>query len=103
MIVTDGECFDTSACFLVDFSGIGELSNTAFNVYPNPVTDVVTMDFNTAVSGEVRIYDITMKLVDVIEVSETSTLDYSMNVPSGVYTIEFKTDSSRILRRVVKQ
>ena len=83
--------------------GISDLSDNSFNIYPNPVSDVLNLEFNTSTNGTVRIYDITMKLIDEIEVIEVSNLKYSMDVPSGVYTIEFITDTNRTIRRVVKQ
>jgi hypothetical protein len=61
------------------------------------------MDFNSAVNGEIKIYDVTMKLIDAIQVSETSSVEYTMNVPSGVYRIEFISDDTRTIRRVVKK
>ena len=103
VIVTENTCTDTSECFNVDFTALEDLSMSEFNVYPNPVTDVLTMDFNSAVNGEIKIYDVTMKLIDAIEVSETSSVEYTMNVPSGVYTIEFISDDKRTIRRVVKK
>lgn len=103
VIVTENTCTDTSECYNVDFSALEDMSMNEFNVYPNPVTDVLTMDFNSSVNGEIKIYDVTMKLIDVIEVFEASSVEYSMNVPSGVYTIEFISDETRTIRRVVKK
>lgn len=37
--VDNGTCVDSSACFLVDFTGISELDNNAINIYPNPSKD----------------------------------------------------------------
>lgn len=103
VIVTENTCTDTSECFNVDFTVLEDLSMSEFNVYPNPVSDVLTMDFNSAVNGEIKIYDVTMKLIDAIQVSETSSVEYTMNVPSGVYRIQFISDDTRTIRRVVKK
>jgi hypothetical protein len=103
VIVTENTCTDTSVCYNVDFTALEDLSMNEFNVYPNPVTDVLTMDFISSVNGVIKIYDVTMKLIDAIEVFETSSVEYTMNVPSGVYTVEFISDDTRTIRRVVKK
>lgn len=102
VIVSENGCTDTSACYTVDISGLDEISLHSFNVYPNPVAEVLKIDFNSAVTGEIKIYDATMKLIDVIQVTETSSVEYSMNVPSGVYTVEFIGEGAHTMRRVVK-
>lgn len=102
VIVNNHGCIDTSVCLTTSFLSLDELSSNEFNIYPNPVSDVMTINFKEATSGEIRIYDVTLKLIDVITVSEQTLIEYSLNVPSGVYSIEFINDSSRTIRRVVK-
>jgi hypothetical protein len=102
VIVTENNCTDTSECYLVDYSGLTELTQ-GLSIYPNPVTDVMVLDFDGAVTGTVRIYDIAMKLIDEVEVSSQSTLEYRLNAPKGVYTIELITGTSRSIQRIVKQ
>lgn len=36
VIVSDNGCVDTSACILVDFTGLNEMYSDVINVYPNP-------------------------------------------------------------------
>lgn len=103
VIVNNNGCIDTSACLMTSFSALNELSSNDFKIYPNPVSDVMVINFKEATSGEIRIYDVALKLIDVIPVSDQTVLEYSLNVPSGVYSIEFINDSSRTIRRVIKQ
>jgi len=103
VIVTEGECSDTSSCYTVDYTGLDELTVNGLEIYPNPVTDKMMLNFNPSLEGVIRIYDVTMKIIDVIDVSQISSLEYELNVPNGVYTVELITDSERIIKRVVKQ
>jgi hypothetical protein len=44
VIVTNGTCFDTSACVTISFVGVNELGKDSnFKIYPNPATDILTI------------------------------------------------------------
>ncbi|MDX2360295.1 MAG: T9SS type A sorting domain-containing protein [Crocinitomicaceae bacterium] len=103
VIVTMGGCSDTSACFNVDHSGIDELTHGVMSIYPNPVTDVMTINFEYAETGIVKIYDVSGKLVDSFDIEGTNTVQHVLNVPKGVYTLELTTETLRTVERIVKQ
>lgn len=44
--VTENGCTDTSACYLVDYTGIDELSGGNVVIFPNPSTGVFEISFN---------------------------------------------------------
>ena len=52
VIVTEGECSDTSSCVYVDILQIEEVENSlAFSIYPNPSSGLFTVRLNTINSG----------------------------------------------------
>jgi ligand-binding sensor domain-containing protein len=77
-------------------------NNIALNVYPNPTTDKVRLDWNSAKEATITIYSIDGKVVNQIQhVAPGSSISLSEQ-QSGIYFINVITDNSRQTLRVVK-
>lgn len=86
-----------------------EEATPAFSVFPNPVTNVLQMVFNSARDQDVilEVRDISGKAVHVqtVPVNEGNVL-LPLNVnafPDGIYIIEIQTGSERLIQKFVKQ
>ena len=101
VVTLGGVCSDTSDCVLISNIGVEESENVAFNVYPNPTRDQVTITMNASVAM-VELMDAQGKLLAVITVENGGIVDLS-NYDRGVYYLRIKTDKDSSLERIVKQ
>jgi len=96
--VTEGNCTEMSACNLIDFTSISEISTELLNVYPNPATSV--MNIETSKEGAVNFYDVSGKLIytqnvvsgkNELNVTELATGAYTLRLTtaSGTQTVRF--------------
>lgn len=71
-----------------------------FKVYPNPTTQVLTIESATPLS-KVNIYNILgAKLMEVVQnVNEISTV----NLPSGLLLVEIETEKGKVIEKIIKQ
>lgn len=108
--VTENGCTDTSACLLVDFTGVNTIANVIeVSIYPNPTDGKFSVEF-TGVSEdnlEMRIIDMTGRVVVSemfagISGSHIEKVDISQN-QSGAYIINLIGENGVILsKRIVK-
>jgi len=87
-----------------DVTGISEVEDAGFNVYPNPTTDFVRIDFVNNQNNTVyyAVYDIEGKLVSQQEkvISGTLKIDFS-GFNKGVYLVKITTNSKTYSKTVV--
>lgn len=110
VIVSMNGCTDTSACFLVDYSGISELSGASVNVYPNPSTGefhVNLKGFNGAVS-QLRVTDVTGRIIRaerIVSANDEISLIVDLSADeNGVYFLQLVADDTVVhFERIVKQ
>jgi hypothetical protein len=103
VIVTIGNCSETSDCTLIDRSSIEDIVENSISIYPNPVTDNLTIDWEGAVT-RIEITDTKGKLLYVEEVSAVQSHQMSTETYSkGVYFIHVLTNEGRYVFDVVKQ
>jgi hypothetical protein len=98
--VTISGCVDTSACFILDFSGISESSSTAINLFPNPSADGF---FNMTYSGQivkVEILDLLGRKVTTPITFTDVIIDASLLV-AGNYIVVIHTDQQIINEEIV--
>ncbi len=75
--------------------------NSSFNAYPNPVSNMLTIE-NIKPSSIVSIYNINQRLVNSID-SKNSTLRLNMKgLKNGMYIIEIKNESGIKWKKIVK-
>ena len=83
-------------------ASVGENSHQALNIYPNPVSDKLTIETSEAI-GFVEIYNLTGAMVVSQECnSEKAEIDVN-NLHEGIYFIRITTDSVTSTRRFVKE
>ena len=80
-----------------------DLSKVDFSVYPNPVQDQLIVEFNSAINGELILYDAAMKQTGIsVPVSNiNNTIDVSM-LPKGLYYLMFTSNNKRAIQKLVK-
>ncbi len=109
MIVTTGEESEVySVNYLVEYdfkTGIEEQPDCRIELYPNPVTDRLTIQSEKALNG-IRIFSVTGRQMDEVFIgtnpAHQHTLDFSM-YPEGVYFIELEfNDGSMITKKIIK-
>lgn len=83
-----------------------EVDMSVVSIYPNPVTDKVTIVKNNAISLDaVTIYDIKGKLLNTIDLKnmeKDKTIDIS-NLQAGIYILKIKTDNYSFIKRLIKE
>ena len=84
--------------------GISENKLLSFEMYPNPVRDVLNIQLQTGTDkAEVGVYDYTGRLVSTKTVSSNdSTLDVQ-NISKGIYIIRVATNSKIGVQRFIKK
>ena len=83
-------------------ASVGENSHQALNIYPNPVSDKLTIETSEAI-GFVEIYNLTGTMVVSQECnSEKAEIDVN-NLHEGIYFIRITTDAAILTRRFVKR
>jgi len=107
--VTNNGCVDTSACTLVDYSGLEEVPSIDVSIYPNPTDGKFNVEFSglNQQEFELRIVDLQGRLVlsevfEGINGTHVQKVDISQN-ESGVYIINLIGDKGLLLsKRIVK-
>ena len=80
-----------------------DLSKVDFSVYPNPLQDRLFIDFNSAINGELILYDAAMKQTGItLTVSNMNhAIDVSM-LSKGLYYLMFTSNNKRAIQKLVK-
>ena len=103
VVVTDGNCSDTSACVSIIGVGVedhGNISN-AVSIYPNPAFNALTINTDNLNINSLSIVSLTGQTVK-IETTTTKTMDVS-DLPSGVYFLQVQTDKGMVNKRFIKR
>jgi hypothetical protein len=100
--VTEGSCVDTSSCYLVDYTGVEELTSESILIYPNPSnTGDVNIQFEGVIS-QITLFDMSGRTIGVPTNIEEGTFDVS-NLESGKYLIQVILNDKSITKQVVVQ
>jgi hypothetical protein len=106
VIVTEGECSDTSSCVYVDILQIEEVENSlAVSIYPNPSSGLFTVRLNTINSGS-YILSIYNDLGQCLDQFESNEVNYSFqldNYKPGIYVIQVTSEQSSATQRIIIQ
>ncbi|MFC7358154.1 T9SS type A sorting domain-containing protein [Jejudonia soesokkakensis] len=76
----------------------------AIVVYPNPANDEISLSLRNPLDGEIRIFDISGKLV-LFEAKETIVNNHQINIAalkSGTYFIRLNTESGTVTKKLIK-
>ena len=105
--VTDPNSCSNSDCVFIDISnGISDLqSNKLFSVYPNPATDILSINFNrTSSNVEIKLMNTTGELVKkfVVENSGQTNVDLSP-FSKGIYFLRINADEFSEVQKIILQ
>lgn len=89
VVITDGLCIDTSACFTFSGLSIDEKTGEQISVYPNPTSDILTISFMNQIDV-VNVYSIDGKLI----LSSAETTFSVKDFPSGIFVIEVSSENT---------
>lgn len=90
---------------LPSYLGIDDFISSKFNIFPNPVTDMVTIS-NAENIGveEVIVYDIYGKIVKSQKCKSESEIQLNIeDLASGVYMLHIKTEEGVAVKKIVKK
>ncbi len=104
VIVNNGTCADTSACMTINQVGIENLAEAIqFSMYPNPVTNKLTLSFDNNMSVNADILTVDGKLLrSYSAIASGEILDLEL-LNSGVYFIQINSPKGTLLERFVKE
>ncbi|HMT28438.1 MAG TPA: T9SS type A sorting domain-containing protein [Bacteroidia bacterium] len=87
------------------YTGLNEagMAEAGISVYPNPVKDVLNIEFTKAIAGTkaVKVMNALGEVVKNVEV-EGSKNSIDLNLPAGIYSIEIRTRNNVYTTNVVK-
>jgi len=93
--ITQGGCVDTSACVLVDFTGIEEMNLQGLSMYPNPTSGMMTINFNGEVKN-IEVVDMVGRLISLPTSITDKTVD-ATQLTAGKYMIRLTTENDQVL------
>lgn len=75
--------------------------NTA-KVFPNPATDLVTISWNESYIGELKVFDITGRLLKTVPVNNKTQISISTeHFNNGLYLIQFSNDDHQLVKKLI--
>ena len=85
--INNNGCIDTSACFLVDYTGLSEVYSEVISIYPNPASNQITINGLNDLTNitKIEITSITGAIVRKENITN-SVIDISM-LNSGMYLL----------------
>jgi len=90
--VTQNGCSDTSACYNIITAGIQDYENQSFKVYPNPVSNKLTIESSENIKA-IEVYNLVGELLQATYPTTNSfTIDFSTYV-KGVYMIKISSSN----------
>ncbi|MDG1777027.1 MAG: T9SS type A sorting domain-containing protein [Crocinitomicaceae bacterium] len=101
--VTLNGCVDTSACYLVDYTGLSNLYNEVLSIHPNPAHDVLTINGINEIIGFNNIEIVSSIGEVVVSIEKIQEEVIVSALPSGVYFLNIKHDKGVESIRFVKQ
>ncbi|MCP4365055.1 MAG: T9SS type A sorting domain-containing protein, partial [Planctomycetes bacterium] len=105
VVVTVGDCSDTSACVNINTVGVSE--NNLINelsIYPNPTKDLFTVNFNNFDSDS-RIIICTVIGNEIInqQIIDNKTIIDLKNYSKGIYFVKIKNGNNTLTKKIMKQ
>jgi large repetitive protein len=102
VIITLGQCSDTSACLNV-ITGIEAVEDITFNVYPNPTNGLVNVQLNTfSPDAQIEVFNATGQLVHA-EKALSDIVTITLPEDNGIYLLRITIGGVSSTLRVVKE
>ena len=104
VVLTENGCTDTSACVNVVLSSTHFLGNERIQVYPNPTTNNINIDFSSPQTDiQLRIYDALGQLVFDKRYTQRDLIQVALPQLTGLYLLELQTYKGTAVFRVLKE
>lgn len=102
VIVSEGGCQVTSSCATINNVGIESHQDEAgWFLYPNPVSSVLNIVNSSETIRQVRIFDLTGKVVHEFSANASASQADISFLPEGVYVVAVYSDKTTIIRRII--
>jgi hypothetical protein len=103
-----GHCFTQQVCDSVQIivntcTGIRDLNTNNFQIYPNPVSESLTIKSNMNEKSHLSIYNSLGSLCQETVLKENETVINISNLKSGVYFIKIETTKGTINKKFIKE
>ena len=103
--LTENGCVDTTSCISITSVGIVENSfGDMLTVYPNPTKGSFSVDLGSIYSASVvSITDLSGKLIDSKTITQSQTINLTLEVPTGIYVVSIQAEDKKAVVRLVKE
>ena len=99
--IDDNGCIDTSACYLVDLTGLDHIEKSEISIYPNPNNGLFTIASSEPFEA-IQIMDVKGRLIFTEEGLNLTSFDVNiLNENTGVYYVRISGDFGVITKKVV--
>ncbi|MDY8137248.1 endonuclease [Aquimarina sp. 2201CG5-10] len=83
---------------------VDDIKPQQFSIYPNPSNGTIFIDSkNVSEDIEVKVFDITGKLILISDVSRTKQRTMLIDLPKGMLLIELTTSQKKVIHKVIVQ
>jgi hypothetical protein len=95
-----GVTVDSTGCSVTQLGVDGEILENSLKLYPNPVTNILTIESKNISISKVEIYSILGKQIKEIN----SNFDHiaTDNLPNGVYLIKIYSEKGMVMKKTIK-
>ena len=101
-VISSGDCSVTSECIPVTTLNIGDFGRREFRMYPNPVTDVLHIEYDALLSN-VEVYNMLgQKLISRNVDAASAQIDMSQ-LPTGTFLVKAASGNLSKTYKVVRQ
>ncbi|MDG2152893.1 MAG: T9SS type A sorting domain-containing protein [Crocinitomicaceae bacterium] len=103
VVVTQGNCVDTSECITIEFVGLSTEDLKGLSLYPNPTTDIIYLNGFDKLNDlkKIELMDNLGILLEKIEIKNRQ-IDLS-NLAKGIYYLEVTVENKNSRIKIVKQ
>lgn len=85
------------------YTNLDELNDLAFNVYPNPFENIITIKLEKNIQHEIRLVDTKGMIIQSIQNSEQQTTIDVATLNSGMYFLEVLSSGSKSTKKIIKR
>jgi uncharacterized repeat protein (TIGR01451 family) len=104
VVVSNGNCSDTSACYVAGTIGMNEISSNSIQIYPNPAQNEITVFLqNENTTADIEIYSLNGQLLYSVSSQIQSTKISVNEFSSGIYFVKVKTENGIANFKLVKE
>ena len=82
--------------------GIDDVNLNSARVFPNPANNLVNISWNETYNGDIKLYDITGRLLKTLSVNNKSQISFSTeHYTNGVYLIQFSNENHNLVKKLI--